>query len=336
MMKTKIVMGMFASLALLFTACAALGLYPEMRFVDPNASSGCALWTRGFIDAPPITLYDRPGGEVLGTIPRVFDYAFYPVEMVYFDYDYQYKVWVYGDIIEPEGGLALPPVGRYVWITDWEIDDPTDYSCSVLPLPNGIEGMVCDIHLPGPYSIAARVGPGRDYPIRRYLTADESGGQVHIDGYVNVGGTLLYRIVYDGEHLWIRSRYLDNDRDLVDVCTIEVRVPPEVSPLPPVLDEAPIETAISSEDFPVYHCRHLGGNNFEWYSARVTYDASGIPIREEITGGPFTGTWVEHCPAGEQSSPPQEPNSGELNRPSDPPSGEPTQTPSPTPCDDGC
>jgi hypothetical protein len=97
------------------------------------------------------------------------------------------------------------------------------------------------------------------------------------------------------------------------------------------------------QDFAVYYCRHLLGNTFEWHSVRVTYDENGLPMGEQITGGPFTGAWREGCPAGEltlsieqpflaaPTLPDDPPPTEEATMPADPTS-EPTFTPTPTEC----
>lgn len=55
----------------------------------------------------------------------------------------------------------------------------------------------------------------------------------------------------------------------------------------------------SGQQMEVFDCRHMGGNVFEWYTARRSFDVNGNPLPHVITGGPFTGEWRPGCPAGE-------------------------------------
>lgn len=58
-----------------------------------------------------------------------------------------------------------------------------------------------------------------------------------------------------------------------------------------------------SEIIEVHDCTNLGGNLFQWYSVRRSYDADGNPVSETRVGGPFTGEWVPGCPGLPQQSP---------------------------------
>ena len=57
-----------------------------------------------------------------------------------------------------------------------------------------------------------------------------------------------------------------------------------------------------SDIIDVHDCTNLGGNLFQWYSVRRTYDTDGNPISEARVAGPFTGEWVPGCPGVPQQN----------------------------------
>jgi hypothetical protein len=175
----------------------------------------------------------------------------------------------------------------------------------VLPLTDGIEGVGCTlVVLPQDARIPARVGPGLNRSIFRYLTYDD--GVLTVDGYVDLPSR-WYSIAYNAQRLWISNEDFSGTESEFGWLPEQNSSPnsgpedcfPPLVAVPPISIPPTPEGVTSFQDFPVYHCRHLGSNQFEWVSARVTYDADGIPISEEITGGPFQGEWRDGCPAGE-------------------------------------
>ena len=75
--------------------------------------------------------------------------------------------------------------------------------------------------------------------------------------------------------------------------------PTETVPAPPSATPFPEGSKVTTEVFPVYDCRYLGGTTFEWYKVEVTY-VDGVPVSEEILDGPFIDDeWRGGCPPGE-------------------------------------
>jgi RNA polymerase sigma-70 factor, ECF subfamily len=58
---------------------------------------------------------------------------------------------------------------------------------------------------------------------------------------------------------------------------------------------------ITTEVQAVWDCTYLGGDQFQWVEAQVTYQ-NGVPISVETLSGPYSGVWQPGCPPGETSS----------------------------------
>jgi hypothetical protein len=51
----------------------------------------------------------------------------------------------------------------------------------------------------------------------------------------------------------------------------------------------------------VWDCTYLGGDQFQWFEVKVTYE-NGVPISTETLSGPYSGIWQPGCPPGSSSS----------------------------------
>ena len=309
-------------------------------------------------------VFNEPNGIPVAQLLPGYSYVFEPTEYAIVGDSKWIKVWVrpYPSYLETwvEG---IPPEGASVWlqvvndyatsVTDHISDaclelltytDTTEPAGSLDIAPEN--GLGCTYRPDEGFDrFPARVGPGFSRAIFRYLSSEEVGETLYITGTVPLHPIerayleehspkiyyAWYRFAYNGDHLWVSQydlglydrgsilRYLEPDACLL----------PEIAPPPVAVSPAPVVSTVY-QDFEVYHCRHLGSNQFEWYSARVTYDGNGNALSEEITGGPYTGEWRAGCPAGEILS---EPRLGEpppqINTPLPTDTLIPTDTPPP-------
>jgi hypothetical protein len=350
-MITRILMSLMAYLVMQISACELL------RNLSPgNVLGGVEGCNFDYTFDDPIIfdiyVFNEPNGIPVAQVE--WGANFQAAEYTIVGDSWWIKVWVGSFTHDLVRWVAeLPPNGTYVWL-------PVDFAgtrdqmaeCQqLLPYAETTaaeasldidlgEGLGCTYRPPEGFPrFPARVGPGYDRAIFLYLSSGEVGETLNITGWAFLRDEATsrelewYRFGYGGRHLWASER----DIGIAGPAYTEpedCRLPG--LPIPPVIPPAQDERIVF-QDFEVYHCRHLGSNNFEWYSARVTYDGNGTPLFEEITGGPLTGQWREGCPAGEQILPAPLPVNTEPTLPGDPlptdppPLTEEPPTPTPTP-----
>jgi RNA polymerase sigma-70 factor, ECF subfamily len=64
---------------------------------------------------------------------------------------------------------------------------------------------------------------------------------------------------------------------------------------------APPASGITTAIFPVASCSWIGGDQFQWYEVKMTYQ-DGVPIESETLSGPYSGFWQPNCPAAGDSA----------------------------------
>ena len=138
--------------------------------------------------------------------------------------------------------------------------------------------------------VGVHVGPGFNRGRLAFLPANDIYSVLGTN--LNDAGELWYQIDYNNAaQAWVINSSVElapfaNCSDLTDV------------EAPPII-QGSRSGNVQIED--VWHCEHLGGNNFQWYRVEVTYDNNGQPSNETVLDGPFTGEWRPGCPAGEPS-----------------------------------
>ncbi|MBZ0299634.1 MAG: protein kinase [Anaerolineae bacterium] len=146
-------------------------------------------------------------------------------------------------------------------------------------------------------------------------TSGESQAVVGVDGGVVVTGgnteqpTCQYR-VQTGDTLsgiaLANGATMDEINDLNEIPNRSIIRVGQVLTIPASDCRAPVFASRTSnsgsETIEVYDCRYIGGDVFEWYSARRDYDANGNPAGDTRTGGPYSGAWRPGCPAGPGSN----------------------------------
>lgn len=63
---------------------------------------------------------------------------------------------------------------------------------------------------------------------------------------------------------------------------------------------APPASGITTAIFSVASCSWIGGDQFQWYEVKMTYQ-DGVPIQSETLSGPYVGGWQPNCPAAGDS-----------------------------------